>query len=233
MDLSPGYREFAPPPSLAAVVECLWVRVPDAGGEVRILPDACVDVIWRQGVGTTVAGPDTAAKLATTTPGDVLVGMRFRPAAAGAALGVSAEAIRDARVEVAGVSAAFDVPGDATAAEALARFGAAAAGRPTDPLVAAAARRLTTQEVRSVARELGISERQLLRRCRAAAGYGPKTLARILRFRRFVAANDAGHADLAQLAFDLGYADQAHLTNESTRLSGLPPARLMRDRREP
>ncbi len=33
-------------------------------------------------------------------------------------------------------------------------------------------------------------------------------------------------ADLASLAFRLGYADQAHLTRETTRLAGLPPAAL-------
>jgi AraC-like DNA-binding protein len=233
VDLSLGFREFAPPPGLADVVECVWVRVLEESQEVRVVPDACVDVIWQQDEGTTIAGPDTSAKVSTRESGDVLVGMRFRPGAGGPALGLPVDAIRDARVDIAGVNPAFDVPGDATAAEALARFAAAAAGRQTDPLIAAAARRLTGSEVRVVARDLGVSERQLLRRCRAAVGYGPKTLARILRFRRFVEAVDAGHADLSELAFDLGYSDQAHLTNETTRLAGLPPARLVRDRRTP
>ncbi len=48
--------------------------------------------------------------------------------------------------------------------------------------------------------------RQLRRRCHAAVGYGPKTLQRVLRFRRFVsridAAPPAGQSahDLAALA---------------------------------
>ena len=61
-------------------------------------------------------------------------------------------------------------------------------------------------------------------------GYGPETLARVLRFRRFVTAIDDGRADLAALAFEVGYADQAHLTRETTRLAGVPPAQLMQDR---
>ena len=80
---------------------------------------------------------------------------------------------------------------------------------------------------------LEVSERQLRRRCQAAIGYGPRTLMRVLRFRRFLARLDAAGdaADLAGLAAEAGYADQAHLTRESTRLAGLPPAALARARR--
>ena len=73
---------------------------------------------------------------------------------------------------------------------------------------------------------LGIGDRQLRRRFADAVGYGPKTLERILRFQRFLTL--AIHeADLARLALDAGYADQAHLTRECTRLAGLPPAQLL------
>ena len=78
-----------------------------------------------------------------------------------------------------------------------------------------------------------MGERQLLRRCRAAAGHGPAALRRVLRFRRFVTRIDAGPGgpDLARLAADTGYADQAHLTRECVRLAGLPPAALAVERR--
>jgi AraC-like DNA-binding protein len=94
--------------------------------------------------------------------------------------------------------------------------------------------------------ELGISERQLRRRFADAVGYGPKTLARILRFQRFLAlaADEAAQGgsgapvasyrwappprvDLAGLAFAAGYADQAHLTRECRRLAGRTPAELV------
>ena len=67
------------------------------------------------------------------------------------------------------------------------------------------------------------------RRPAAAVGYGPKTLQRVLRFGRALAALDAG-VDLARLALEAGYADQAHLTRECTRLAGAPPAALARAR---
>jgi AraC-like DNA-binding protein len=75
---------------------------------------------------------------------------------------------------------------------------------------------------------LGLSERQLRRRFDTAVGYGPKTLHRVLRFRRVLAQlSQTGPAtDLADLAVRAGYADQAHLTRETTRLAGRPPAAL-------
>jgi AraC-like DNA-binding protein len=87
------------------------------------------------------------------------------------------------------------------------------------------------QDVRDVARDLAISERQLRRRFAAAVGYGPKTLERVLRFGRFVEAIDRrGGTELAALALDTGYADQAHLTRETVRLTGLSPAAFARAR---
>jgi AraC-like DNA-binding protein len=225
MDLSPGYRELRPPRALRDVVACLWVRVNQTGDDVRVIPDACSDVVWQQGEGTTVVGPDTTPKDVGVSPGDVMVGMRFLPGAGGGALGVPLDALRDLRVEAAEIDRAFDVAGDLAPAEVVARFLAAAAGREPDPLVAEAARRLAREDVRTVARD-----RQLRRRFQAAVGYGPKTLAQVLRFRRFVDAIDDGRADLAALAFDIGYADQAHLTREATRLAGMPPARFARTR---
>jgi AraC-like DNA-binding protein len=230
MDLTPGYREHRPPRALRDVVDCLWVRINGSGDDVRVVPDACSDIVWKQGEGTIVVGPDTTAKVVDQAPGDVLVGMRFLPGAGGGALGVPLDALRDLRVQAAEVDRAFDVAGDLAPADVVARFLAAAAGREPDPLVAEATRRLAGEDVRTVARELFISDRQLRRRFHSAAGYGPKTLARVLRFRRFVAAIDDGRSDLAALAFDIGYADQAHLTRETTQLAGMPPATFARTR---
>ncbi len=154
------------------------------------------------------------------------------------------------------------VHGGLAAGEALARLvrltGEMVTSAPPDSVVAEAARRLArpaTRAVRAtpvlraspvlqvspvvqvstVARDLGLSERQLHRRCVAAVGYGPVLLRRVLRFRRFVSRIDADPAadDLAGLAAEAGYADQAHLTRESRELAGLPPAALARLRRAP
>jgi AraC-like DNA-binding protein len=103
-----------------------------------------------------------------------------------------------------------------------------------DPLVEAAVAALRGAPSRhrppvgALAADLGVSERQLHRRCTAAVGYGPKTLDRVLRFRRFLTlATRVPGAGLAGLAAAAGYADQAHLTRECGRLAGASPGRLV------
>jgi AraC-like DNA-binding protein len=101
-----------------------------------------------------------------------------------------------------------------------------------DPLVLEAVRRLgrPASRVGTLSETLYVSERQLRRRFHEAVGYGPKTLDRVLRFRRFLAQSAAiatKDEDLAGVAAAVGYADQAHLTRECVRLSGLTPQRLV------
>ena len=226
MELSVGYREFAAPVALRGSVACLWVRVAGEDEIVRVVPDACADVIWTRGRGVTVAGPDTAAQETAVARGDVLVGMRFRPGAGGGGLGLPLDELRDLRVEGREVDAAFDLDAELDPEVVLRRLVETVAARPRDVLVQQVAAGLERGE----RVETGLSARQLRRRFHAAVGYGPKTLERVLRFRNAVDAIDGGERDLVRVALDAGYADQAHLTRECTRLAGLPPARLMRAR---
>jgi AraC-like DNA-binding protein len=80
--------------------------------------------------------------------------------------------------------------------------------------------------VRAVAAAAGLSERQVYRRCLDAFGYGPKTLARVLRLNEALDQARAG-LPLAQVAAVSGYADQAHLTREVKALTGVPPRVLL------
>jgi AraC-like DNA-binding protein len=232
MNLAPGYREFAPPAVLAPLVQCVWTRRSASGDEVRIMPDGASDVIWRQGRGTIVVGPDTSARAYAQATGELLIGVRFRPGAGGGALGVPLDELRDLQVAARDIDRAFDLDGELPPATAWTRLLRAAAGRRPDPIVVAAAPRVADGgQVAALAREFSISERQLRRRFHAAVGYGPGTLARVLRFRRFLSLVDRGRDDLAGVAFDAGYADQAHLTRESRRLAGLSPLGVLQARR--
>jgi AraC-like DNA-binding protein len=238
--MRPGYRELAPPPPLRDALACLWVRV--AGPEampVRILPDACVDIVWQPGRGAWLTGPDTGPALTALAPGTVVLGARFQPGAGGPALRLGLHEVRDARVPFRFVSRDGDrrLRPDLDPATALERLAGLAEGlvgeRPPDGAVRAAARALADPRARveTLAAELGYSERHLRRRFDDAIGYGPKTLQRVLRFRRFLAGLDAaGGTGLAGLAAEAGYADQAHLSRECMRLSGLSPAALARER---
>lgn len=240
--MDPGYTEWAPPPALRGAVFCLWAQIRPETSQRRehlVLPDGCSDLIWEQEAGVTVAGPDTAAWAGTTRPGTVMFGVRFWPWAGGPVLGLPLSELRDRRIELAELrpAQARRLPGTLSPELALAGLsdlaGRLVAESEPDALVAVATRLLRDPGVRveQVASEAGISMRQLRRRCDASIGYGPKTLQRVLKFQRFVRRIDAGHTDLALLAADAGYADQAHLSRECGQLAGLTPAALATLRR--
>jgi AraC-like DNA-binding protein len=77
--------------------------------------------------------------------------------------------------------------------------------------------------VADLADEVGWSRRHLGERFRAELGLAPKQAARVLRFERAGRLLRQGHADLAALAVECGYYDQAHLTNEWRALAGCTP----------
>jgi AraC-like DNA-binding protein len=239
-----SYREFPPSADLLDLVACTWERRVPAASEpsTRVLPDGCVDLVWRDGQLIT-AGPDRGPFVSPAPAGTTIVGLRMWPGVAGPALGLPARELRDLRVSLDGLwgSAGRGLAermGDAvSSAERRAMLEAAIAGRRRvmplpDRLVRAAAATLGRpgSRVGELSRDLGVSERQLLRRFDDAVGYGPKTLDRVLRFQRFRARARSlavGEDELARVALDLGYADQSHLSRECVRLSGLTPARLV------
>ena len=106
--------------------------------------------------------------------------------------------------------------------------------RPEDKVVNAVASHLArarSARLEALSRSVGLSQRQLLRRCRERLGYGPKTLHRILRLQRLLLLArrhkwwDEG---LAALAYASGYSDQAHMAREVQALTGTTPRSLLR-----
>jgi AraC-like DNA-binding protein len=235
------YRELSPPPALADHVAAVWMRrgTPHGSPPLRVLPDGCADIIWRddgRSVTTLVAGPDTEAQPAPLAAGSRMVGIRFAPGAANAVLGIPLDVLRDLRVpldelwgpiahELAERVALSGRPELALATAVQQRTTA-----PPDATASAIARRLEFAAgpgvVSRLAADVGVSERQLQRRCRTAFGYGPKTLQQVLRFRRALRLARAG-GRLADVAAVVGYADQAHLARDTRRLAGVPLTDLL------
>ena len=233
------YVELAPPPALAPWVQCSWQRSGDGGPPVRVVPDGCIDVVWIEGAGTRVVGPNTRAFLVALAAGTRVAAVRLHPGAAPSLLGVDAAALRDGRAEIGDawgddgtrLAHALDERGSRQRELLLdaltARLAVAA---PPDPLVRAAVARLQLAPkvaVDELADGLHVSQRQLRRRFERAVGYGPKRLARVLRLGRALAAAHAGD-ELARVALDAGYADQAHFAHECRSLAGVAPTALLR-----
>jgi AraC-like DNA-binding protein len=228
------YREHGAEDGLAGLVVCTWEQ--EVGGAHRqlIVPDGCLDLVFFAGRELIVAGADTRAREVEIPAGTKTVGIRLRPGAAGAVLGIPATELVDSQAAAAEVwgrealrweeALATTAPGQRRGVLAAS---VAARGASPDTLVAAAASRLSDGQARvgDVAADLGISERQLQRRTRAAVGYGPKTLARVARLSRLRSA--AG--PLARRALDAGYASQAHMNDEVRRLTGLTPVGFLED----
>ncbi|WP_405858725.1 helix-turn-helix domain-containing protein [Streptomyces sp. NBC_00090] len=206
----------------------LWTRALRRAEPVRpVLPDGCMDLIWADG-SLLVAGPDTTAYV----PGETATryaGIRFAPGDAPGILGVPAHELRDRRVALAELwggearrlgERIAEAPDPAAALEDLALRRAAGAPAP-DPLLRAVVARLDAgRPVAETADAVGLGARQLHRRSLEAFGYGPKTLARILRIQRALTLVRAG-VPYAAAALRAGCADQAHLARETRALAGM------------
>ncbi|MFJ4191608.1 helix-turn-helix domain-containing protein [Kitasatospora sp. NPDC089509] len=221
----------------------LWTRgavaetaAAEAGGAAGlVLPDGCMDLLWTPGR-LLVAGPDTRAFRPGPGLGGPWAGIRFRPGAGPALLDVPAYELRDQRVELADLRPAGEVrrltglidaaPDPAAALEHLA-LRLAAVAQPEDPLVRAVAGALAAgRSVAATAEAVGLGARQLHRRSLTAFGYGPKTLARILRLQRALGLARSG-VPLAETAARTGYADQAHLARDVRELAGATVTELL------
>ena len=214
----------------------VWHSV--TGGEpVRVLPDGCMDFLWSAD-GITIAGPDTHAHVFTRRPGVSLTGLRFAPGFAPRVIGAPAHAFTNERVPLDAVwhaslvrqiedeLAASAEPGATLEKLALDTRGP---GDAHEGLVDRIVDRLrAAMPVARIANEVGLSSRQLHRRCLDAFGYGPKTLARVLRMTEALEMARAG-LSFADAAARAGYADQSHLSRDVRELAGIPLGQLVGD----
>jgi len=241
------YREQAPLPALRPHFRCVWTNAIPAtyAGPVAVVPDGCVDLVWRDGR-LVVAGPDVTAARPAVRPGTSILGVRFRAGAAASWLRLPMSEIVGCQIDLAEL---WGRPAD-DFCQMLGEIGSIGAQSAVlqralvgvlpsvaPPLPDAAAIFGLMQagsgpaggKILALRDRLDISERTLRRRSHDYFGYGLKTLDRILRFQCFLAlARGQNEVGLAGLAIDAGYADQAHLSREIQALCGMTARDLVR-----
>jgi len=249
------YREVAPPADLAWAVECLWFAEGAAGGTERIVPDGCPELVVQLG-GAIRAGDEARALraqpralLVGQRSGPLFVApqapfrtvaVRLRPAALGRVLHDDAHRISEGWASLEDLfgpggralaeqieEAATDSGRSAALAAFLRRrLERARAGHAVDGAVEALRRARGRTTVRALRRATGSGERALERAFLREVGVSPRTLASVLRVQAALLLRD-GEASWAQLAAELDYVDQPHLTREFRWVAGLPPRALV------
>jgi AraC-like DNA-binding protein len=245
-----SYVELSPLPELVGVVRTVWIQ---RTGEVpyvqRHLPTGGVELHFPIGGRPQLVGPLTGPSVEVIPARTTIVGVRFMPARA-PGLPAGLDDLVDqcvSLVDLWGTAvdrlvetvALAETPSQALMslqAHLLHEFRGSAVR--VDPLVGEAVHGLMPWHpvnIDALANHLALSASQLRRRCLHAVGVSPKVLQRTLRFQGFLALAQAGvtasgrrDADgMAGLAVDAGYADQAHLSRECLRLTGLTPRQLL------
>jgi AraC-like DNA-binding protein len=223
------YREYST--VLPQVV--LWRR--NLGSSPKsslILPDGCLDLLW-DGRRLFVAGPDTTARWHRNPDLATYTALRFYGGIGPALLGVPADELRDQTIGFEELRGSAEARGlieqvAADPARTLATWLVdQASEHPVDPFGPRVFAMATAgRSVEEMADKVGLSVRQLHRRCQSLFGYGPRHLIRVLRLVRAVAQAGAGRP-LAQVAAGSGYYDQAHLSREVRALAGTTPTALL------
>ncbi len=239
-----AYRERPATGPLAKLFCRVWShRLPqEFEGPVAVVPDGCSDLIWA-GSRLMVIGPDRTAAFPALPAGETVLGLRFRPGAALRWLDVplsdlvgQAVPLGDLRQDVRTIEERLAQETCPIARQAVLRIWAeneaSAAADPQsdmgtlfdsllfDPLAGASPER-------SARKTFG--ERTLRRHSRDHFGYGPKTLERILRLQGLLQLmRQPASGDLAIVALQAGYADQAHMTRDVKELTTLTPGEIRR-----
>ncbi|HEX5919100.1 MAG TPA: AraC family transcriptional regulator [Nocardioides sp.] len=247
---SPPIHRYAPSDHLLDLVERFWIPVwslAEPSTQSTLQHPVCLVVVsntYARFYGV------SRGRSSVTLEGDGwAVGTMLRPAAGRLVLGRSVAEVTDTWVELRDLLPGPALVDDVRAVmhddphEPAAHFAAIAhveswlathlpvdaAGLAVNRLVAWLRDHPEVTRVDEVAREAGLSERSLQRLVEQRIGLSPKWLLQRRRLHDAVEALKSGRGTLADLAADLGYADQAHFTHDFRTVTGMTPGDYLKD----
>lgn len=239
-------NRLAPAPGVAGYVEWYWSVCWDMRGRApylaEVLPFPCVHLTFERAPGREggfVNGVCTRKFARELVGRGETFGVRFRPGGFGAFTGVDVGALRDRAVPLDEVlpdtgdltERVLAEPADPGRRALVEDFLSARGRGPVDPnyrmvreIVAAMADDPDLTRVDQVTERFGVPVRTLQRLFRRYIGAGPKWVLRRYRLQDGADLLARGRIeDLAALAAELGYFDQAHFTREFTAEVGMAP----------
>ena len=247
---SPARLEcFSPPVELRGAVAFFWTLGCAGSAEPiveLVAPAGDTDLIYcLEGSGQTlVRGPQRRLTSISIDRSARYVGVRLETGAAQRLTGLSASELLDRRLPAAPISSeladllhgptgAHERERILTALVGLLRRQLPGCGNPAELGLASRAmdvirRSNGTSPVRDIARRLGCSERHLRRTMVAATGLSPKEYSRTVRFQHAMHFVTRTRRPLAEIAQDLAYTDQAHMTRDFVALADRTPFALRR-----
>lgn len=238
-------RTFAPPPSLASIVDSFWRSRWDLRGQpshtAEILADPCVTIAFEADANR-VVGVNRGLLRREMSAQGLIRAVKLRPGAARTLLDVPTTLLSDrvvpfrSRFPTAPVSLEDQILSpldDETAFEPLIAWLEQRTAGPTDANVSLAValvdhvrRHAEILRVDELQRVAGLSLRPLQRLFRDYVGATPKWVIRRFRLQEAAVRIEQGDADLATLAAELGYADHAHLSRDFRSATGRTPSAL-------
>jgi AraC-like DNA-binding protein len=255
----PAYREHAPSPPLAGLVQCYWTSrsaAPLAAAHAsRVLPDGCMDVIFNLGdpplpegaahhaLRSYVVGAMRSPMHVRVAGSVDMLGVRFRPGGAAAFVAAPAAELTDRIVALAefwrGAPELEERLQEAPPGARIAIVEHALLGRLRDAAApdrrVAHVTRLIEQAggavpVRALHEAVGLTRRHLERIYLDRVGLSPKTACRVARVQAALERVRAQPAiPLSRLALDCGWYDQAHMNRDFRELAGATPTAFGRE----
>jgi len=231
------YREFLPHPVLRSTVECYWCVQGSSTDVWMVYPDACMDILFDFGSSETLVVGNMFTPIESIGAGytDVF-GIRFRASGMSHILRVPLSEFNDDSASLHSVYRSGPEVDQLRSLSMQERVNTLdrwllkhmtfSAGKPEawEHCLDMIVKREGSINVYDLAREVGISQKQMERKFIERVGPTPKQFAQLLKFRKLKEHLEKRKGEsLVDIAFDFDFTDSAHLTKFFRKFAGITP----------